>query len=329
LTSAFGEARCVVFRPKRTSALFVDFDNIFLTLGEPFVNGVGKWLQWLEDGAVGDGRERRFVRRSVYWNAHFEGYRPAFEKAGFKAFLCRAEASRKIQALKSSADIWLTMDAVESSLTEKLDEVVLLSVDTDFVPLVNRLQQRNIRVVAAGDEDNPSFGIYSDHADAVISRNALTHACDYQRQKRAMFGLGGRPVAVAEPLRRPRGPDGGRAAYISPPPRHAPASPDSGAAGGGAATSTEELLDRVGVALEHLGMRTPHQPISRVALYRVLHSFPEFKQGVDQENRQWFGYGAAAAFLQALARRRDRLALTGPKHNLQIVYVGPVEPEES
>jgi uncharacterized LabA/DUF88 family protein len=305
----------VVFRRRLTSALFVDFDNIFLTLRDPFVTGVSNWLKWLEDGAVGDGRERRFVRRSVYWNAHFEGYRTAFEKAGFSAFLCRAEASRKIEALKSSADIWLTMDAVESSLTQKLDEVVLLSVDTDFVPLVNRLQQRNIRVVAAGDEDNPSFGIYSDHADAVISRNALEQACTYQRQKRALMGLGPRPVAVAEPLRRQRPHDAA--------PRPAPRTALAASAGAG------DLLDRVGEALEALGKRTPHQPISRVALFNVLHGFPEFKQGASSESRQWFGHGNAADFLQALAKRRERLALTGPKHNLQLVYVGPVDPEES
>ena len=119
------------------SVLLVDFDNLYGAAEEGVVNNLSNWLLWLEDGALSpSGKKRRFVRKRVYWNLQFDKYRPDFERAGFEAFKCRALAKRKISAGKSSADIVMTMDAIELAMkTRKLDEMIILTTDSDFVPV--------------------------------------------------------------------------------------------------------------------------------------------------------------------------------------------------
>ena len=97
------------------------------------------------------------------------GQRPDFERAGFSAFNCRALAKRKISAGKSSADIVLTMDAIEIALVnEDVEEVVILTTDSDFVPVVNRVQAGELRVVTCGKETDPTYDLFNQYADAVL-----------------------------------------------------------------------------------------------------------------------------------------------------------------
>ena len=120
------------------SVLLVDFDNIFAATGIAMVDTLPKWLLWLSDGALSvKGRRRKFAAKRVYWNSQYDVHREAFEAAGFEAFDCRAHAKSKIASGKSSADIVMTMDAIElRHQLNGVDEFIVLTTDSDFVPVV-------------------------------------------------------------------------------------------------------------------------------------------------------------------------------------------------
>jgi len=81
------------------TALFVDFDNIFLSLrnevGEAvalrFANDPGRWITWLESTALrhdeeeGAHRKRRTLIRNCYLNSSPQGrFRSAFTSSAFR-----------------------------------------------------------------------------------------------------------------------------------------------------------------------------------------------------------------------------------------------------
>jgi uncharacterized LabA/DUF88 family protein len=186
---------------RKKSALLIDFDNVISMTGGEFATTIPKWLAWLEDGGFDPSKKRRsFEVKRVYWNGQNERYRKAFEDAGFEAFACRAIAKDK----KSSADIVLTLDAMEIAGTIRgLREVLLLSSDTDFVPVVGRLQDKGLDVVAMGNEENATAAVYREYADDVVLRRDFTEAFGYQAPSRdwlgrANAGLTSRKAAESE-----------------------------------------------------------------------------------------------------------------------------------
>lgn len=183
-----------MFNIRKKSALLIDFDNVIGMTGGDLVAKIDNWMAWLEAGGFEEKRKRRnFVSKRVYWNGMNERYRPAFEAAGFEAFACRAIARDK----KSSADIVMTLDAMEvANEFRGLKEVILLTSDTDFVPVVNRLQDRKLAVVAMGNEENTSAAVYRDYADSVVLRRDLIAAFAYAPPRRAW-------LAAAKPAPAP------------------------------------------------------------------------------------------------------------------------------
>ena len=169
-----------MFRRKTKSALLVDFDNIVGATGGDFGRKISNWMAWLEDGKFDNGHRRRnFLVKRVYWHAQNDGYRPAFEGNGFEAVTCRSFVDRK-----STADMIIALDALEATYDqEKIEEYVLLTTDTDFVPLVQKLANRSKQTVNAGNRDNLSYSVFVDHADIVIPIDALKGAFVYERKK--------------------------------------------------------------------------------------------------------------------------------------------------
>jgi uncharacterized LabA/DUF88 family protein len=170
----------------RKSALLVDFDNVLAMTNSSFVSSIAKWVDWLEDGIFSEPQKRRkFAVKRVYWNPLYDRYRESFEAAGFEAFACGAVVKSK----KSSADSVIILDAIDvAGYMRDLEEVVLLTSDTDFVPVVNRLQARDVAVVVMGHEKNPTAEIYRRFADEVIIRSAFMDAFSYERPRRNWFG---------------------------------------------------------------------------------------------------------------------------------------------
>ncbi|MEU2248319.1 NYN domain-containing protein [Streptomyces sp. NPDC019224] len=144
------------------SALFVDFDNIYLGLrdmdpeaAEAFATRPDRWMSWLEGKsdtgeATQSGPTRRFLVRNVYINPEaFARYRAFFTRSGFRSIDCPPLTSRG----KNSADIYMVLDIMDALADETLyDEFVIMSADADFTPVLQRLRAKDRRttVVAAG-----------------------------------------------------------------------------------------------------------------------------------------------------------------------------------
>lgn len=299
------------------SVLLVDFDNIYGATSEEVVTGLPNWLLWLEDGAFSPkNRRRRFLDKRVYWNLQFDKYRPDFERAGFSAYNCRALAKRKISAGKSSADIVLTMDAVEIALrNEKVEEFIVLTTDSDFVPVVNRVQAGEVRVVTCGKETDPTYELFNQYADAVVHIGALKAAFGYERAKRKWYALRSPPPEIA-PLtfqRERRSPLMGRV-------RSALATSEVPADG-----PPPELV-RAAALVKELGERMPDQPLSKSRIVRALSVLNEFTPTYQTGQRPWFGHKNFAAMMRRLAQIQPGIEVTTlAKKKVEVVWREPPE----
>jgi NYN domain len=101
------------------TALFLDFDNIYIRLKESdenaaktFAEHPGEWLEWLSILESRDGPvRRRFLALACYLNpATDDGARPFFASTGFRVVDCPALTVRG----KSASDIHLVLDAVDA-----------------------------------------------------------------------------------------------------------------------------------------------------------------------------------------------------------------------
>lgn len=139
------------FTKHRRSVLLVDFENLDYIYKRPFIDNIAKWLKWLESGEFDPNRVRRkFVARRVYWNTHHDIHRQVFIRHGFDVKLCRAIRKQKA----SSADFDITIDAIELAHQHpKMEEVIILSFDTDFSSVLLHLQLDGRTSVAMTDED--------------------------------------------------------------------------------------------------------------------------------------------------------------------------------
>jgi hypothetical protein len=138
------------------SALFVDFDNIFITLqgvnsaaATTFATNPLTWLRWLEENpnnAVAGltGQRRKLLLRRCYLNFQsFARYQRALACAAFAMTDCRSLTSNG----KQCNDMYMALgllDALEHSTL--FDEFIIMSGDSDFTPILLRLRERNRRI---------------------------------------------------------------------------------------------------------------------------------------------------------------------------------------
>jgi hypothetical protein len=263
----------------------VDFDNVVSKSVPEFAEQPLAWVRWLETGGhEPGGRRRRFLMKRVYWNSHNEVYREAFEAAGFEAFACRAEAKSK----KSTADMVLALDAIQACLAEdRIREFILLTTDTDFVPLVDRLQDHDRRVVVLVDERDVSSAVYRARADLVITRTAFGDAAQIPTEAyKQRFGLWGRVTVGPFPVhtKTPRKVRKARA-------------------------KTEPAVSRAAelVARDLMGRRV--RRIERERLPRLLARIEDFTIAGNEADR-WLGWGDEDSFVEALAERHASLVIT-------------------
>lgn len=174
-----------MFARKITSALFIDFDNV---MGKDFATSIANWMAWLEDGRFDEGkRKRKFVEKRVYWNLHNDSHRSAFESNGFVALTCRSHVKHK---KKSTADMNIALDAIDSTYgRSSIQEYIVLTTDTDFVPLIERLGEHKKNTVVMMERDTASERVYPEHADIVIAADSLRDARKYQRPDKLAYRI--------------------------------------------------------------------------------------------------------------------------------------------
>ncbi|MEZ6000933.1 NYN domain-containing protein [Hyphomonas sp.] len=284
------------------SVLLVDFDNIFAATGMALVDTLPKWLLWLTDGALSEkGRRRKFVSKRVYWNSQYDVHRDAFQAAGFETFDCRAHAKTKIASGKSSADIVMTMDAIELRHEMRgIDEMVILTTDSDFVPVVNRLQLDGLRVVTAGKETDPTYELYSQHADGVIHIGALKAAFDYERTPRKWYKLRSDPPVIA-PLRQ----QAERRSPLMKKVRDAVRTEKS--------NGTPEAVLQMRLAADivmQLGARTPDQPLPRNKVIRALEDMEGFQTKYGNRVKPWLGQKNFKTMMLKLSKENPDIEVT-------------------
>jgi uncharacterized LabA/DUF88 family protein len=304
-----------MFRRKTKSALLIDFDNIVAATGREFGQAIPNWMAWLEDGKFDDaGSPRNFLLKRVYWNAHNDTYRPAFEGNGFEAFTCRS-----IVTNKSTADMIIALDALQSTYDEtSIEEYVLLTTDTDFVPLVDKLGNRDKQTVNAANKNNLSFDVYSDHADIVIPLDVLKTAFRYERKKSLFNRLRARWKLYSEQAAQRRAEKSERAAAAS----------KAAAVRKAAAVAVEGAKNLVDVAADHVaktGARSPGLPISKKTVTRTLQNhMPEFSTTSD---KRYLGFDSYNEMLERITQVRDDLRLHRYRGGGRGVSFRPPPPE--
>lgn len=136
------------------SALFVDFDNIYIRFKQQYNDDVARsfacnpeqWVAWIERNAAStweDGRPccRKLLVRRCYMNPEkFSSFRRKFTLAAFEVIDCPPLTEQG----KTSTDMHLVMDVLDTLVHPvHLDEFVILSGDADFTPLLRRLRRHD------------------------------------------------------------------------------------------------------------------------------------------------------------------------------------------
>jgi NYN domain len=161
------------------TALFVDFDNIYLGLqredpsaAEQFATDPTRWLLWLQDHLPhqdADHGGRKILFRRCYLNpSQFGRFRPYFTRSAFEVVDCPPLTSGG----KTSADIHMVMDILDTlSHATRFDEFILLSGDADFTPVLLRLSKHDRRsaILAIG----PASVAYKAACDLLIDQDTF------------------------------------------------------------------------------------------------------------------------------------------------------------
>ena len=83
---------------------------------------------------------------------------------------------------KSAADMTIALDAVEAVEAPGIEECVLLTLDTDFEPLLQKLGDRSRQSVILADPRNVSMEVFLDSADFVIPLEQFRTGMTYERK---------------------------------------------------------------------------------------------------------------------------------------------------
>jgi uncharacterized LabA/DUF88 family protein len=309
---------------KIKSALFIDFDNVVPLLGKDFASSIPKWMAWLEDGGFDEERRRRtFQQKRVYWNSHNEGYRRVFEEHGFEAQACPA----RVRTKKSTADMVIAIDVMQMVHDRtNIEEYVLLTTDTDFVTLIDKLDELGKKTVAGANEKIPTvYTVFVDHADGVIPIFALREAINYERTGKTLAGF-----LSGKDKRRPVKPNGGAPAVAAVVATPAPPSASGKktqvrAAAAPSAADQQAVLAAAAGHLAEIAHGTPGLPLGRQTVVRAFSKrMPEFKA---TGNARYLGFGTYARMIETLADTRKDLQLIKYK-NGGIAILAPGKEEE-
>ena len=214
-------------RTKIHSALFVDFDNLFISLrgdygddtAEKFATNPGRWLDWLSrfdtPELADDGPEpRRILLRKCYLNPNggykankddkdgkgrwigYGRYRVDFARAAFEVVDCPSLTRQR----KSSTDITMALDVVDTLALEQpsFGEFIILSGDADFTPVLLRLRRHDRRLVIV--TPNLVSQAYRAVADVVIEADRFVEQALARKAAPVMdFDAGGKEPGRVDP----------------------------------------------------------------------------------------------------------------------------------
>ncbi|MEO1291425.1 MAG: NYN domain-containing protein [Pseudomonadota bacterium] len=256
---------------RRSAALFVDFDNI--QIGRELADNAVNWVNWLEDrrfpnGSETGGRRRRFRSKRIYWNANNDRLANAFRGEGFETFACPSLLKTK----KSDADMTIAIDAMEILARDPtVRDFVIITRDSDFIPLFERLRARGRRVYAVGDENaHAVYAAYSRVCDGLIKTADLHAALSYQRPS---LWLPKRSPAAKRKRRQ------------------------------------ADDLDRAAVAVVALLEKNTGSPVGQEAVKRAIAEVVTSFEATGRPSEAFLGYGTYASMARAIAKKRREIRL--------------------
>lgn len=284
-----------MFKRRLRSALFIDYENVQLD-----ADSIANVVAWLEDGEFDiDKRRRKLLAKHVYWNSSAEKHRRSYEAHGFNVVLCEKYAN-----LKNGADIRMTMDMVEAMIRRpQIEEFILISKDSDFIPVIQRLGTRSKRTTVLVDESKPSnHTAFSQHADTTIPiRVLLSEGRRYVRPARGMLERLG--------LKR-------RSPKIS---ALKTAAVNSGSSPVSAPIPTKADIDLAVDRVIKVASRNPGQSTGRQSITKELRGVPGFSTNGAQ---RYLGLNSYEALVREIARRDKRITIKTEKlGGMSIVYV--------
>ena len=127
--------------------LLIDADNVSLDVIEQAVAWVGKHFGGPH------------VRRAYCTAESAVKHQTAFKRLSVRPMV-------NLAAGKNSTDIALAVDAIDLTLAERPDVVVIASSDSDFAPLVSRLREKGCRVIGIGQQGktgDETRAVYDDY----------------------------------------------------------------------------------------------------------------------------------------------------------------------
>ena len=258
------------------TALFVDFDNIYVGLdkidpeaAQSFATYPARWLSWIEqgmpsreNGAGAQTQQRAILIRRCYLNPKlFYNFRPYFTRSAFSVVDCPPITQRG----KNSTDIQMVMDILDlMTHPTRFDEFIILSGDSDFTPVLLRLRahDRRTAILTIG----PIAPAYRAASDLVVSSDSFIED-----------GLGMLPIVLDE-------------ASAPAPPEPPPPSP------------YEPVLEAMAQKV-YDGVLTEGE-LPATSLVFIFKTFPEFTA-----SDNWLGFSSLRYLTLELIRRRPALRM--------------------
>lgn len=304
----------------KRSAILVDFDNIVAKHGQPMVEGLGNWLAWLEDGGFDPkGGARDFLSKRVYWNIHNDtAHRLPFKRRLFETRVCRAVRNKD---KGSSADFDITIDATELRHDfKRIQEVIVLSYDSDFLTVLNHLQVFEIDVVGMAHGGERPARAFRELADLVIEFEDFKAAFAYERPKRASWlNLGNAKPAVKAKASTPP-PATRTPAKAAPAKTVKPAASKPKAPPAKAPLKAAFDFKAAAALVVKAAALSPSAQLSKVFVTRALKPFEGFSA---DGRRAWLGCVNYPAMITQLAAADPRLNLYRTQNGgLVLIYKG-------
>ena len=321
------------------SALFVDFDNLFISLqnrtpeaARAFGEAPRVWLDWLEDVVEvpahpeDETRMRSFLIRRAYASPRtIQVFRSFFARSAFQVIECPPLTAQG----KNTADIQMVMDILDTvSAYPHIEEVVIFSSDSDFTPVLTRLRAHAKRSVvyvnevtaaaykAAADE----LVLEDEFAEMLVGHAAANPAMAPGHDQRGNRRWPARPGHRPEAQRRPQAPapalafpaDAEQPGFEVPaPPARAPASSD------------DQLATEMAIAIREMviGQTRP------IPLREIVDRLKE-RLGSRVETSRFAGAGTISAFLRRTSIEGVGVSLRAPAVLHDIALVPPESLEE-
>ena len=196
----------------RTSAIFVDFDNVFGGLhaldpsaARQIAQNPERWMSALAGEHAPGGPSRRWLTRRCYMNPvgwvwedgerlYLSRFRPFFVRAGFEVVDCPPLTRNS----KNAADIRICLDVMDLLGSRRQpEELVIASSDSDFTPLLHRVRSEGCRTVLITTGD--AVSAYKALADEIYDAPTFLELLAEEPEEVEADGVPGPAQQATEP----------------------------------------------------------------------------------------------------------------------------------